>query len=75
VALYRAYKNGDIEAARAVQMAMLPRIRSLFVESNPVPVKYALYAQGVIAHDAVRSPLTSLSESSKAVVDSAFANK
>lgn len=75
VALYRAYKNGDIEGARTVQMAMLPRIRSLFVESNPVPVKYALYAQGVITHDAVRTPLTPLSESSKVVVDSAFANK
>ena len=72
VRLYESCSRGDIATAKSVQMGMLARIRSLFVESNPVPVKYALYKQGIIAHDTVRAPLTPLSESSKLVVDAAF---
>ena len=34
---------------------------NLFVESNPIPVKWALAEMGLIAHDAIRLPLTPLS--------------
>ncbi|MBK9293730.1 MAG: 4-hydroxy-tetrahydrodipicolinate synthase [Oligoflexia bacterium] len=34
--------------------------KALFVESNPIPVKYALFKMGIISHNELRLPLVSL---------------
>lgn len=64
VKLVSAFHAGDIAAARAAQMELLPKIRTLFIESNPVPVKTLLALQGVIASPTVRLPLVPLMPSS-----------
>lgn len=64
VALYDAFTAGDARNARNIQLSLLARIRSLFVECNPVPVKTVLALQGVIAHPTVRLPLTPLTPAS-----------
>lgn len=60
VELEAAFTRGDCLRARDMQLSMLSKIRSLFVESNPVPVKAALALKGLIAHSTVRLPLAPL---------------
>lgn len=53
--------KGDAEAARALNAPLVSLHKDLFIESNPIPVKWALYEMGRI--DAgIRLPLTVLSE-------------
>jgi 4-hydroxy-tetrahydrodipicolinate synthase len=51
---------GDITGARARNDRLLPLHRRLFVEANPIPVKWALAAMGLIANE-LRLPLVPLS--------------
>ncbi|MBY8968184.1 dihydrodipicolinate synthase family protein, partial [Algiphilus sp. NNCM1] len=39
----------------------MPLNKTLFIESNPIPVKWALFEMGMIP-DGIRLPLTRLSE-------------
>ena len=51
---------GDAERARALNAQMAPLHQGLFVESNPIPVKWALHEMGLIDRG-IRLPLTTLS--------------
>jgi 4-hydroxy-tetrahydrodipicolinate synthase len=51
---------GDAEQARSVNRKLLPLHRELFVEANPIPVKWACARMGLI-EDGIRLPLTPLS--------------
>ncbi len=53
---------GDAERARAINERLMPLHTKLFVESNPIPVKWALHELGLVA-EGIRLPLTWLSES------------
>ncbi|PIE39104.1 MAG: 4-hydroxy-tetrahydrodipicolinate synthase [Gammaproteobacteria bacterium] len=52
---------GDIEAAKAIDTQLAPLNRALFVEANPIPVKWALYQMGKMDRG-IRLPLTPLDE-------------
>lgn len=66
VKLTDAGRNGQVETARRAQLELLPIIRALFLESNPVPVKAALHLKGIIKSPAVRLPLLEASRSTLA---------
>jgi 4-hydroxy-tetrahydrodipicolinate synthase len=51
---------GDVARAREINNRLLPLHRDLFVEANPIPVKWAVAHMGLIGH-ALRLPLTPLS--------------
>lgn len=51
---------GDVKRAMDIQLSLLPLHRALFVESNPIPVKWAVARMGLCGH-ALRLPLTALS--------------
>ncbi len=51
---------GDYAKAAAIHHELMPLINMLFVESNPIPVKYACEVAGLVAGP-TRLPLTSLS--------------
>ena len=51
---------GDRERAGAINARLLPLHRALFLESNPIPVKWAVAQLGLMA-DVIRLPLTPLS--------------
>lgn len=53
---------GDADKAAALDVALAGLHRELFVESNPIPTKWALAEMGLI-QDGIRLPLTRLSES------------
>jgi 4-hydroxy-tetrahydrodipicolinate synthase len=55
--LCHANLKGDFISGKKIQAALLPLVRALFIETNPIPVKVALKLQGVIASDMVRLPL------------------
>lgn len=64
VSLCESFAGGDVAAARQIQLDILPRIRSLFCESNPVPAKAVLALKGIIKNPTVRLPLTELAAES-----------
>ncbi len=70
-ALCKAAMAGDAKQAVELHMGLLSLHKHLFVEPNPIPVKWALARMGK-AGGALRLPLTPLSESGQAVVESAL---
>ena len=55
--LCRAVAEGEIEKAAEIDDSLQPLNTALFVESNPIPVKWALHEMGLIS-SAIRLPLT-----------------
>jgi 4-hydroxy-tetrahydrodipicolinate synthase len=58
---------GETEKARALQQQLMPVHTQLFVESNPIPVKWAMFEMGLMGQG-IRLPLTVLSEANRPVV-------
>ncbi|MBB4817276.1 4-hydroxy-tetrahydrodipicolinate synthase [Pseudomonas alcaligenes] len=58
--LCAAAMRGDAETARAINDKLMPVHKALFIESNPIPVKWALHEMGLMP-DGIRLPLTWLS--------------
>ncbi len=52
---------GDFDRASAINDRLMPVHKNLFVEANPIPVKWAMYEMGLIP-PGIRLPLTLLSE-------------
>jgi 4-hydroxy-tetrahydrodipicolinate synthase len=52
---------GDVKKARELNLKLLPLHQRLFVEANPIPVKWALAEMGMIEYG-LRLPLSPLSE-------------
>ncbi len=63
----RAVLSGDFAAARAINNRLLPVHFKLFVEPNPIPVKWALAKMGHI-QNGIRLPLVPLSVANEPVV-------
>ncbi len=53
----KAAANGDMAKAAEIDASLQPLNTALFVESNPIPVKWALQQMGLIS-TAIRLPLT-----------------
>ena len=68
----KAALAGDRAAAEAADQPLRGLHRELFVEANPIPVKWALDAMGR-APGGIRLPLTPLDESNEAAVRDALA--
>ncbi|AQZ95074.1 4-hydroxy-tetrahydrodipicolinate synthase [Halopseudomonas phragmitis] len=51
---------GDADSARQINDSLMPLHKALFIESNPIPVKWVLHEMGLIS-DGLRLPLTPLS--------------
>jgi 4-hydroxy-tetrahydrodipicolinate synthase len=73
VALYEAFERGEISEARRIQLQLLPKCRTAFAETNPVPIKAALALMKIIENDTVRLPLTPLSPATMERVRQEFA--
>ncbi len=51
--------KGDIAAARDLHLKLFPLFKGIFIETNPIPVKKALYLMGIIEND-IRLPLVEM---------------
>ncbi|MES2768373.1 MAG: 4-hydroxy-tetrahydrodipicolinate synthase [Bdellovibrionota bacterium] len=65
---YKRIKAGDAKALIEYEK-YFPLIDSMYVEANPIPVKYALKKIGILSSDEMRLPLVSISEEMKPKVD------
>jgi len=61
--------NQDVAGAMAIQMKLLALHKALFVESNPIPVKWAASRMG-LCQPALRLPLTPLTEANQSYLQS-----
>lgn len=62
---------GNAKQASDLQSKLLPLHRAMFIEANPIPVKWALARMGKIKAG-IRLPLVGLSKSNESVVESAL---
>lgn len=64
--------EGKYEEAEIINQRLMPLHKNLFVESSPIPVKWAAHKMGLIAHGDLRLPLTELSENARPIVAQAM---
>ncbi|MEY4470326.1 MAG: 4-hydroxy-tetrahydrodipicolinate synthase [Pseudomonadota bacterium] len=69
--LCMAALRGDIQEAMRIQFLLMPMHKNLFVEANPIPVKWAMNQMGLCG-PTLRLPMTELSESQQPVVKAAL---
>ncbi len=62
---------GDTRRAMEIQFKLLPLHKNLFVESNPIPVKWAM-ARMKLCGPTMRLPMTQLTQSNEAAVEGAM---
>lgn len=70
--MIQSFLAGQREEATSLYHRLLPLVNSLFVTTNPIPLKYALKRVGLDCGDP-RLPLVPIDERSAAVVDRALA--
>ncbi|MDR2856199.1 MAG: 4-hydroxy-tetrahydrodipicolinate synthase [Methanomicrobiales archaeon] len=68
VALYTALKNENYAAAREIHYKLSPIFSAMFIESNPIPVKYVAGKLGYAAGP-TRLPLDEASAATRAQID------
>jgi 4-hydroxy-tetrahydrodipicolinate synthase len=59
---------GDVPRAMEIQRKLLPLHKALFVESNPIPVKWAVSRLG-LSGGALRLPLTPLTAPNQTMLE------
>ncbi|NRB67780.1 MAG: 4-hydroxy-tetrahydrodipicolinate synthase [Vibrio sp.] len=64
--------EGKYEEAEIINQRLMLLHKNLFVESSPIPVKWAAHKMGLIAHGDLRLPLTELSENARPIVAQAM---
>ncbi len=62
---------GDVKRAMDIQFKLMPVHKQLFVEPNPIPVKWAMQRMGLCG-GTLRLPMTPLTEANTAVVEGAL---
>lgn len=70
--MIQAALAGDATRAQAIDATLQRLHRDLFIESNPIPTKWALRRMGFIASDMARLPLTQLEPIHAAAIEQAL---
>ena len=75
-ALYKkmveAAVSGDKETAFEIDSSLSSLHQDLFIEANPIPVKWAAHEMGLIKNNTIRLPLTELSSANHGLVKEAM---
>ncbi|KGY11836.1 dihydrodipicolinate synthase [Vibrio tubiashii] len=70
--MFRLAREGKFEGAEVINQRLMTLHKNLFVESSPIPVKWAAHKLGLIEHGGLRLPLTELSENARPIVAQAM---
>lgn len=70
--MIKAARAGNTAAAQALDKTLQPLHRDLFIESNPIPSKWALLRLGLISSDFARLPLTQLEPIHQSAIEQAL---
>ncbi|PKN01179.1 MAG: 4-hydroxy-tetrahydrodipicolinate synthase [Elusimicrobia bacterium HGW-Elusimicrobia-1] len=63
-ALVKSFLAGDVKKAREIHYKMFPLVKSLFIETNPIPVKTAMEMMGLCG-GSLRLPMTPMSDANR----------
>lgn len=69
--LCMAALRGDVQEAVRIQFLLMPVHKNLFVEANPIPVKWAMQRMGLCG-PTLRLPMTELADAHRPVVEAAL---
>ena len=72
-ALCKAFDTGDMKKAQEIHYKLLPLIKAMFYETNPVPVKTTMGLLGMCDPE-IRLPLCKMSENNLARLKTALTN-
>lgn len=67
-----AYVRGDLAGARTIEARLMPLFNVMFIETNPIPVKYALNHAGIRV-GSLRLPMIEASPAAQAQIDAEMA--
>ena len=70
-ALCVAALAGDVRRAMDIQFQLMPVHKNLFIEANPIPVKWAMARMGLCG-PALRLPMTGMAQANEAPVEAAL---
>lgn len=70
--LMQAYSEGRVKDAADLNKVMVPLAKTMFIESNPIPIKAAVTKVTSIEAGAPRLPLTPISAAAEAKLDAAL---
>lgn len=70
VEMVNAANNNDYTKAQDIFLKYYHFFNAIFLEPNPVPIKYCLKQAGILNSDEIRLPLSPLKEETKKVLDS-----
>ncbi len=65
-------RDGKFDEAAIINQRLMTLHKNLFIESSPIPVKWAAHKMGLIANGELRLPLTQLSEPARPIVAQAL---
>ena len=71
VAVINAFNQGDLKKAQEINLKLMPLVRSLFIETNPIPVKKACELMG-LCNGALRLPMCDMEEANLAKLKQAL---
>ena len=64
--------EGHFAEARVINQRLMPLHNKLFVEPNPIPVKWACKELGLVATDTLRLPMTPITDNAREIVKAAL---
>lgn len=70
--MYQYAYEGNIKEAEAINVKLMSLHKNLFVEANPIPVKWGCKRLGLIKTDVLRLPLVQASTSAQTAVENAL---
>jgi len=62
--MVKAFNEGEIDKARNIHYKLLPLVKAMFIETNPIPVKAAMGMMGMIT-PTLRLPMCAISDEGK----------
>ena len=71
----RRFAANDLDGARTAWAPLASLVPLLFAEANPMPIKYLLWRQGLIASPECRLPLTRISDGLARKLDDVFVER
>jgi 4-hydroxy-tetrahydrodipicolinate synthase len=74
VTMFELINTNRIDEAKAINASFLSLYNLLFIESNPIPIKWLVYKAGIISQPSLRLPLTVLSNANQSKMEQVLNN-
>jgi 4-hydroxy-tetrahydrodipicolinate synthase len=68
-ALYAAVQKVDLKSARDIHVELFELNQSIFIDTNPVPLKYMMFRLGLLDAPELRLPLVSIDDANAKILD------